>query len=40
MLCFWCKKVNLPVHLLKRHMKYCAAAPRPRGKRNAHATNR
>jgi len=32
MLCPWCKKTDLPVHLLKRHMKFCDKSPRPRGR--------
>jgi hypothetical protein len=35
MTCPWCKRVELPVHLLKRHIKYCASSPRPRGLRHS-----
>jgi hypothetical protein len=32
MTCPWCHKINLPVNLMKRHIKYCPSSPRPRGK--------
>jgi hypothetical protein len=32
MVCPWCKSVDQPVNLLKKHIKYCESAPRPRGK--------
>ena len=31
MLCPWCRVVDQPIHLLKRHVKYCDKSPHPRG---------
>jgi hypothetical protein len=28
--CPWCHEDRLPLHELKRHIKYCRLAPRPR----------
>jgi hypothetical protein len=30
--CPWCRRGDLPLHLLKTHVKYCGRSPRPRGK--------
>jgi len=31
LICPWCKRVSLPIHRLKIHVKFCNASPRPRG---------
>jgi len=31
MMCPYCKVKDLPINLLKRHIKYCISSPRPRG---------
>jgi hypothetical protein len=33
--CPWCQRSDLPLHLLKRHVKFCEKAPQPRGRREA-----
>jgi hypothetical protein len=38
--CPWCERDDLPLHLLKRHIKYCLRAPRPRGRRGESAIER
>jgi hypothetical protein len=30
-LCPWCRKTDLPIHILKQHIKFCIDSPRPRG---------
>jgi hypothetical protein len=30
--CPWCGRADLPIYALKRHIKYCLSAPRPRGR--------
>jgi hypothetical protein len=32
MRCPWCKKIDIPISLLKRHVKWCIDSPRPRGR--------
>jgi hypothetical protein len=31
LLCPWCGRDGLPLHSLKRHIKFCPSSPRPRG---------
>jgi hypothetical protein len=33
--CPWCRRDDLPLHFLKRHIKHCPSSPRPRGRETA-----